>query len=205
MPTPPLVKIGVWEDGRYIGCVLFSRGANNNLGRPYGLSPTEICELSRVALSRHLTPTSRVVALALKFVGRRSPGLRLCVSFADPNEGHTGTLYQAGGWLYAGQSKSTPKYITAGGKVLHQRQVSKVGFKPQYGQLRAVPKTADCVIVAQLDKHRYLMPLDAAMRAQIAPLAQAYPKRPKHPSDAPGDQPGEGGAAPTRTLQEATA
>jgi hypothetical protein len=39
------------------------------------------------------------------------------------------------------------------------------------------------------------------MRAQIAPLARPYPKRAKHPSDAPGDQPGEGRAALTRTLQ----
>ena len=27
MPTPPVVKIGVWEDERFIGVVLFSRGA----------------------------------------------------------------------------------------------------------------------------------------------------------------------------------
>ena len=35
MPTPPVLNIGVWESGKFIGVVLFSRGANNNLGRPY--------------------------------------------------------------------------------------------------------------------------------------------------------------------------
>jgi hypothetical protein len=49
-----------------------------------------------------------------------------------------------------------------------------------------------------------LYPLDGGMRAQIAALAQPYPKRAKHPSDAPAVQAGEGGAAPTRTLQEVT-
>ena len=53
MPTHPIIKIGVWEDGEFVGCVLFSRGANNNLGRPYGLKITEVCELTRVALSQH--------------------------------------------------------------------------------------------------------------------------------------------------------
>ena len=49
LPTPPLVRIGVWEDERFIGCVLFSRGANNNIGKTYGLGSTEVAELTRIA------------------------------------------------------------------------------------------------------------------------------------------------------------
>jgi hypothetical protein len=55
-------------------------------------------------------------------------------------------------------------------------------------------------------KHRYVCVLDRSDRAlveRIESMRQPYPKRAKHPSDAPGVQPGEGGAAPTRTLQEA--
>ncbi len=202
MPTPPLVKIGAWEDGRYIGCVLFSRGANNHLGLPYGLTTTEVCELTRVALGSHQTPTSRIVSLALRFLRRRSDGLRLCVSYADPNQGHHGGLYQAGGWIYVGDTPRGWLYRATDGRVWHQRQVSVSGVKPQYGTLRRVPTIASCVKLPQLGKHRYLMPLDDAMRAQVAPLAKPYPKRAKHPSDAPAVQAGEGGAAPTRTLQE---
>jgi hypothetical protein len=53
-------------------------------------------------------------------------------------------------------------------------------------------------------KHKYLYPLDKAMRAQIAPLAKPYPKRPcaaSIDSDAPATQAGEGGATPTAALQ----
>lgn len=203
MPTPPVVKIGVWEDSRFIGVVLFSRGANNNLGKPYGLGYTEVCELTRVALSTHGTPVSRVVAIALKMLKRAAPGVRMVVSFADPNHEHIGTIYQAGGWIYSGKSNSTPKYITSAGQVLHQRQVSKVGIKPQYGQLRRVPRQDECQVIPQLDKHRYLMPLDSAMRAQIEPLRKPYPKRcaTSIDSDATGSQPVEGGATPTVALQ----
>lgn len=201
MPTPPIVKVGVWESGSFIGCVLFARGATNHLGHPYGLTAIEVCELTRVALGPHQTPTSRVVALSLKFLQHRSPGLRLCVSFADPNYGHHGGIYQAGGWIYAGQTPPSNKFRDPCGRIWHGRQVSSTGVKRQYGQLRAVPKIADCIKIPELGKYRYLMPLDDAMRAQVAPLARPYPKRAKHPSDAPGDQPGESGAAPTRTLQ----
>ena len=177
MPTPPVVKIGVWEDERFIGVVLFSRGANNNLGNPYGLKQTEVCELSRIALHKHVTPVSRIIAIAVRMLRKKETGLRLIVSFADANENHHGGIYQAAGWLYSGMSNSTPKYITTNGQVLHNRQVSKTGFKPQYGEMRRVPLISSCQVVPQLDKYRYLYPLDAAMRAQIAPLAKPYPKR----------------------------
>lgn len=205
LPTPPLVKVGVWEDGKYVGCVLFSRGATNHLGSPYGLIATEVCELTRVALGAHQTATSRVVALALKFLRRRSPGLRLCISFADPNQGHHGGIYQAGGWVYSGVTSPSHKFLDDAGRIWHGRQVSRTGVKRQYGLSRVVPKIADCTKLPELGKHRYLMPLDDAMRKQIAPLSRPYPKRAKHPSDAAGDQPEEGGAAPTRTLQSAHA
>lgn len=177
MPTPPVIKIGAWEEGKYIGCVLFSRGANNNLGNPYGLKAIEVCELTRVALAKHVTPVSQIVAVCIRFLKDNSPGVRLIVSFADPNQGHIGTIYQAGNWLYSGMANSTPKYKTKDGKILHNRQVSKVGYKPQYGEMRKVPRIDECEVIPQLDKHRYLYPLDRAMRKQIAPLAKPYPKR----------------------------
>lgn len=177
MPTPPVVRVGVWEGERFVGCVLFSRGANNNLGSPYRLTTVEVCELTRVALSEHRTPVSKIVAIAVRFLRKNSPGLRLIVSYADPNQGHVGTIYQAGGWVYCGQTPPSHKYIDAQGREWHQRQVSVSGIKPQYGELRRVAKISECRKVPQLGKHRYLMPLDDAMRKQIAPLAKPYPKR----------------------------
>jgi len=60
----------------------------------------------------------------------------------------------------------------------------------------------------KLPKHKYVMPLDDAMREQIAPLAQPYPKR-EDPSVRPIEGPElpaqAGGAGPTRTLQEVEA
>ena len=200
MPTPPIIKIGAWEGNKYIGCVLFSRGANNNLGSPYGLKAIEVCELTRVALAKHSTPVSQIVAVCIRFLKNNSPGVRLIVSFADPNQGHIGTIYQAGNWLYSGMANSTPKYKTKDGKILHNRQVSKVGYKPQYGEMRKVPRIDECEVIPQLDKYRYLYPLDRAMRKQIAPLAKPYPKRlscgQSVEGDTSGDQPEGAGSIP---------
>jgi len=177
LPTPPVVRLGVWEGERFIGCVLFSRGASNNLGRPYSLDVTEVCELTRVALDHHDWPVTRIVALAIRMLRAQSPGIRLIVSFADPNEHHHGGIYQAGNWVYAGTTAASCKYRDPQGRLWHERQVSASGVNTQYGERRRVPRSADCVKIPQKGKHRYLYPLDKAMRAQIEPLRQPYPKR----------------------------
>ena len=79
--------------------------------------------------------------------------------------------------------------------------VSRTGVKRQYGTLRRVPRHDQCRRVPLLGKHKYLYPLDAAMRAQIAPLAQPYPKRATSiVADVPPDQGGEGSATLTVAL-----
>ena len=74
MPAGKLVKIGVWENEKFIGCVIFGRGANNNIGKPYGLNQTQACELVRVALTNHLTPVTKIVAYSLKML------IKICCS-----------------------------------------------------------------------------------------------------------------------------
>ena len=199
VPVPPLVKVGAWEDGKFIGVVIFSRGANNNLLKPFGLIATEGCELTRIAMTSHKSPVSRVVRFAVHFLKRNSPELRLIVSFADPSAGHHGGVYQAGNWLYTGRQPATVEYLAPDGKQWHGRMVSKDGRKKVQGQYRNCWRVDQCTPIEKPGKHRYLMPLDADMRAQIAPLAKPYPKRPKDQDLA---NPARlGGETPTRTLQ----
>lgn len=206
LPTPPLVKIGVWEHDRFIGCVLFSRGASAPLGKPYDLRHGELCELTRVALTAHDTPTTRIVAVAIRLLCRHAPGLRLIVSFADPNAGHVGTIYQAGNWIYCGTTSGAPKFRDKHGRVWHSRQVAASGIKTQYGTPRRVPRIADCERIPELGKYRYLMPLDAATRDRVEQLRKPYPQ-PRAGSiagDASAVQAGEGGSRPTPALTDQT-
>lgn len=168
MPAGKLVRFGVWETDRYVGAVLFGWGASPYLGREYGLDQTQVCELVRVALRDHVAPVSQIVARALDMLRRQSPGLRLVVSFADPVQGHRGGIYQAGNWIYAGQSKPTEEHLWRG-KWYHRRTVADTGrgLNWQAFPKRVVP-----------GKHRYLFPLDRRMRRQIEPLRQNYPDKP---------------------------
>jgi hypothetical protein len=175
MPAGKIVRVGVWENGSFIGCVLFARGACSHLGKKFGLQQTEVCELVRVALNKHKTPVTRIVAIALKMLKKSSPGMRLVVSFADTNQGHAGKIYQAGNWIYDGLTNASKGYIDRNGKLWHNRKVRSSGYTKQFGQLRKCVKSSECEVVELKGKHRYLMPLDKRMKKQIAALAQPYP------------------------------
>ena len=187
LPTPPLVKIGVWEDDIFIGVVLFGRGASPSLLKPYGLTQIEGCELVRVALNSHKASASKIISIAIKMLRKANPGLRLVVSYADRNQGHTGAIYQAGNWVYTGETAKSTQYIDRTGRVWHERQVSVSGVSTQYGSRRIVPRIKDCKRAELLPKHRYIYPLDEQMRTSINHLQRPYPKRQKDSSEPLGE------------------
>jgi hypothetical protein len=202
MPSSKLVRIGVWEARRFRGAILYGIGANRHLARPYGLADTEVCELVRVALApgrEH--PTSQAVAVSLKLLRRQSPGLRLVVSFADLGEGHVGTLYQAGGWLYLGTSEQS--YFKVLGRVVHPRTLydrhGRGGQSVAWLREHVDPKAKR---VPMAPKLRYVMPLDKALRRELADKALPYPKTAAEVTrgDTSGVQPEEAGSTPSRPL-----
>lgn len=185
MPSGKLICFGVWEDGAYKGVVIYGRGANKDLMKPYGLDQTEGCELVRVALSHdHKTFVTQIVAQTLKLLKRTNPGLRLVVSFADSTQGHHGGIYQAGNWIYSGESKNKEEYVV-NGKRFHGRSLRAL----RAGHPAGGVQTKNTIEWAQkfLDpkaytilsgiKYRYLYPLDRRTRAQVLKLAQPYPKK----------------------------
>jgi hypothetical protein len=170
LPVGKSVKVGAWEDGKFIGVVIFAYGANNNIGKPYYLDQIACCELVRVALASHRTPVSRIVAIALRFLKKSNDGIRLVVSYADTAQGHHGGIYQAGGWFFTGTSKGATQYVLHG-RIVHSMQIQT--------QIRAgkLKSRVGLSKVQAGSKHKYLMPLDDAMREQVEPLAKPYPKR----------------------------
>ncbi len=171
MPVSKRVHIGAWESGKFIGAVIFAWGANKNLSKAFGLEMTECVELVRVALDKHKSQVSRIVSVSVKMLSKQSPGVRIVVSYADTRHDHHGGIYQAGNWIYSG--KTNKKFdFELSGEILQRRSYTGVN----YGHPRLkLPDGAQRVESPQ--KHRYLYPLDPAMRAQIAPLAKTYPKR----------------------------
>lgn len=203
MPRFKTVKIGVWEDGAFIGAVIFGNGAGQACnGKRYGLpSRHAVAELARMALRQHSTPVSRVLAIARRMVVGHCPRLRLLVSFADASRGHHGGIYQADGWIYAGKRFGHDSFVVHG-KVEHTRTLGgRYGYGGQGLQWLREHVDSKTARGPRIVKHRYLYPLDAEMRARIEPLSQPYPKRAgSADSGTPDNQSGGGGASPTSAL-----
>ena len=62
----------------------------------------EVLELVRVALNGKQPCTSECVAASLKQIHKDAPQVKLVVSYADMDQEHIGTIYQATNWLYLG-------------------------------------------------------------------------------------------------------
>ena len=199
LPSGKLVKIGAWEDGRFIGCIIFGRGSSPYLGHRYSLEQTECVELTRIALTRHISPVSRIVSISLRMLSKFSPGVRLVVSFASQDAGHHGGIYQAGNWIYSGLTNNAPEYFYRG-KRSTDRTVSQLCVNNRTNKTEMVRRGV-LVELTTSPKHRYLMPMDRDMRKAVSQLSKPYPKRTKPSSEASGFQPEEGGAIPTRALQ----
>jgi hypothetical protein len=176
MPIGKLVTIGAWENDKYIGAVIFGRGASPALVAPYDLTQTEGCELVRVALTTHTAPVTAIVARAIRVLKATNPGLRLIVSFADPSQNHHGGIYQAGNWIFTGKTSASAE-VYFEGKWFHTRMLRATGWG-------TIPKIAKLDLEVQdalprrtrPGKYRYLMPLDKQVRRRVLPLAKQPPR-----------------------------
>lgn len=166
MPCGKILKIGAWENDTFIGVVLFARGANNNIGKPYNLDQTQCIELVRIALNKHRTPVSKIMAIAFNLLKKQSPNIQLVVSYADPEQGHHGGIYQATNWIYKGLTDATRMFFH-NNKWTHERTLSHIPVEAR--RLLPTKKTKG--------KHKYLYPLNTKMRDTISKLAKPYPKQ----------------------------
>lgn len=174
MPAGKIVKVGVWEAEKFIGVVLFGRGANNHIGSKYGLEQTEVCELVRIALTKHAAPVSRIAAIAMRLLKKQSPGLRLIVSYADPDRGHHGGIYQAGNWLYTGASEAQ-RELVVNGEPMHKRSAG-AAYGTARPEIIARMTGHDVSYGPKQWKHCYAMPLDEDMRRRVLKMSRPYPK-----------------------------
>ena len=79
---------------------------------------------------------------------RRRTNLNFLVTYADPSQGHLGTIYQATNWVYTGISEDMPLYDIGGGKPRHSRSLAHAygthsvkHFKEHGVDLKLVPQS----------------------------------------------------------------
>ena len=129
----PAVKYGYNifnDDDEWCGVVLFGSGANNHIAEPFGMCQGEVLELVRVALNGKQNTTSQAVAMALRELKKQAPYVKIVVSYADADQKHYGTIYQATNWIYLGHvNKGDVGAFIVNGKKMHPKSCHSKGWK----------------------------------------------------------------------------
>ena len=138
-------------------------------GLPHCLVLTRFCLVDELPTNSE----SRILGVVLRAL-KKQTGVKFIVAYADSAQGHVGTIYQAGNWIYTGLSQATPLYRLGGGPPQHSRSFSHVfgtryvnHFSAHGAALQKLP---------QQPKHRYIYFLDPAWRPRLRVSAQPYPK-----------------------------
>lgn len=175
VPSSPYAYNVYNENGEWCGVVIFGPGASPNLGVSVGLNQGEYLELVRVALNGKQPCTSEVVAACLRQVHKDAPEVKIIISFADKDQNHFWTIYQATNWIYLGDFgvKRAQSYIINGkkyhNKTIHDRGLSK-------DQLLKIDP--NMVEVSSLGKRKYIWVFDKRLRKEWQKKAMPYPKKP---------------------------
>jgi hypothetical protein len=158
-----------------MGCLTLGVGPLNTYALVEGASSDHCLVLTRLWLSEYLPKNSesRCIGVVLRSL-KRNTSLKFVVTYADPAQGHLGTIYQATGWLYTGLSEAMPMYDIGDGKARHSRSLSHAygthslaHFSKHGVQVKLVPQQA---------KHRYIYFLDSTWRKRVKGPVLPYPK-----------------------------
>ena len=174
--TAPANALGynVYNDAdEWCGVVLFGYGANNQIGAPYELAQGQCLELTRVALNGKQEHTSQCISRALKQLKKDCPLCKLVISYADIDQKHLGTIYQATNWIYVGDSNVNcyDGSVVINGKRLHGKSVSyklkriakgdKIADRLQFIREHL---DKDAYKYRTAGKRKYLYPMDKRIR-----------------------------------------
>jgi hypothetical protein len=156
----------------WCGVVLYGTGASINISKPYNLSQGQVVELVRMALNGKHGITTAVLSLSLRLLRKSVPNVKLVISYADSEQGHNGTIYQASNWFYTGSI--TDSCFLIDGKMTHRRSAySKYGTS-SLDKIKANNKQV--VRVNSKPKYKYIYPLDKTLVPLCKSLAKPYPK-----------------------------
>lgn len=150
--------------GRLVGAVLFGQMSTTAWKR-FGERESEVIELRRLVMLDECPKNSesRVVGYTLRWIKKNYPLVKIVVSYADPNHGHTGVIYRASNFKLHGMSGKDKGFKDSEtGKVYHSRALRtkyKGEFKPFVKRLRQRLDDGILVPVELKPKYCYTYPI----------------------------------------------
>lgn len=165
------------ENSEWCGCIIYSPGATPNIASAVDAKTGEVCELVRVALNGKQPYTSECVALSLKKLHKDAPQIKIVVSYADCDQSHYGTIYQATNWIYLGEMNSGERgAFIIHGKKMHPKSVYSRGWVQSVDWLRkhVDPNATEYITKG---KRKYIFVFDKKFRKEWQKKALPYPKK----------------------------
>lgn len=184
MPAASRRCYAISLDGMLRGGAVFTSGARNGHRLLAAARPADVVTLARLWLSDDLPANSesRVLGIVLRDL-RRTTDWKLLLSYADPAAGHVGTIYQATGWIYLGETAGETYVRLADGRLHHPRSVYSCYGSNRISHLQAtgIPARRECVG----GKFRYAYVLDPAWRWRVCSIQPPGLPRPRPPPGQP--------------------
>ncbi len=176
LPGATKLCFGVFVGLRLLGAITLGAGPTNGHNLVAGARTEDYLCLSRLWLSDLLPKNSesRILAIVARLLTKHT-NVRFLLAYADPSVGHVGTIYQAAGWDYVGESEAMPLYDLGDGHPRHSRSVSH-----RFGTHSIRYLTAPGINVqpvSQSRKHRYVKFLTAGWDELLNVSVLPYPKK----------------------------
>ena len=146
------LSLGFYIDGKLNAVIVYGQSASSTMKDSL---PGKYWELVRLFsfdwAGKNME--SYCIGRSIKYIKKNHKDIKILVSFADPEQGHLGKVYQATNWLYSGKSVEDNYYIIDGEKV-HPRTMNQ-----RYGT-RSKTKLEKLGVEYEIkklySKHRYL-------------------------------------------------
>ena len=176
LPGGTKLAFGAFVGKRLLGALTLGVGSIQGHSLVEEASQGDCITFTRFWLSEALPSNSesRVIGVVMRAL-RRHTSLKFVLSYADPEMGHVGVIYQATGWLYTGLSQATPLYDVGDGRPRHGRTLghSFGTHSVEYLKRQGVPVR----LVKRAPKHRYLYAIDPDVKTRISVPVMPYPKK----------------------------
>jgi len=147
------------HNGEIVGAMIYGKLGMANAWKKYGDSEHEVIELRRLVLIDDTPKNSEsfFIGKTLRYLKQNTP-IKTIVSYADPNYGHSGIIYQATNFTQVGMT-AKGKVIMWNGKKYHDKAIRtmyKGKLKPFAQRLKDALEANEAHYEIQLPKVIYV-------------------------------------------------
>lgn len=176
IPGGTQLCLGAFTGNRLVGVMTLGSGPPMGHCLVRGASRVNCLTLTRMWVADFMpkNSASRFLGVVLRTL-RQHTEVKFILTYADPEQGHMGAIYQATNWTYTGLSVPTPLYDAGVGVPRHSRSFGQVfgTHSVEHFERQGV----EIKVITQRPKHRYIHFIDKSWRDRLLVTDLPYPKQ----------------------------